>query len=230
MKVAVLNYSGNVGKTTVAKHLLLPRMKECAWLPVESINEGGDATLNFKGREFKQVLTEVATRGSVVVDIGSSNIEQVFAQLRKLGEAHEDFDYFVVPTVPAEKQQADTLTIVKDMIAMDVDPSRIKIVFNQVPDDADVGRVFGHLMNTLRAAGLTVNPAAAIHESEIYSMLEKDQSIEDAIDDGRDFRAELARADGDPAQQRAIATERLASRMAKGVKKELDEVYEALFA
>lgn len=26
MKVAVINFSGNVGKTTIARHLLLPRM------------------------------------------------------------------------------------------------------------------------------------------------------------------------------------------------------------
>jgi hypothetical protein len=230
MKVAVLNYSGNVGKTTVAKHLLMPRIGDCTWLPVESINEGGDAALNFKGREFKEVLTEVATRDNVVVDIGSSNIEQVFLQLRKLGEAHEDFDFFVIPTVPAEKQQADTLAIVKDMVAMDIDPSRIKVVFNQVPDDTDVQKTFGHLMRTLEAAGLSPSPAATIHESEIFSMLEKDQSIDDAIDEGRDFRLELVQASGNPDKQRSIATQRLASRMAKGVRKELDEVYAALFA
>jgi len=27
MKVAVINFSGNVGKTTVARHLLAPRME-----------------------------------------------------------------------------------------------------------------------------------------------------------------------------------------------------------
>ena len=43
MKVAVLNFSGNVGKTTVAAHLLKPRMGDAPVFSIESINSGADA-------------------------------------------------------------------------------------------------------------------------------------------------------------------------------------------
>ena len=43
MKVAVLNFSGNVGKTTVAAHLLKPRMGDAPVYSIESINAGADA-------------------------------------------------------------------------------------------------------------------------------------------------------------------------------------------
>lgn len=43
MKVAVLNFSGNVGKTTVAGHLLKPRMSDAPIYSIESINTGADA-------------------------------------------------------------------------------------------------------------------------------------------------------------------------------------------
>ena len=41
MKVVVINYSGNVGKSTVARHLLSPRMNKCQVFAVESINSDG---------------------------------------------------------------------------------------------------------------------------------------------------------------------------------------------
>ena len=38
MKIAVINFSGNVGKTTVARHLLLPRIRGAELIAVESLN------------------------------------------------------------------------------------------------------------------------------------------------------------------------------------------------
>mgnify|MGYP003603473134 CR=1 FL=1 len=45
------------------------------------------------------------TVSSVVVDIGASNVEELMAQMQRYRGSHEDFDAFVVPTVPALKQQ-----------------------------------------------------------------------------------------------------------------------------
>ena len=38
MKIAVINFSGNVGKTTVARHLLAPRIPGAEVIAVESLN------------------------------------------------------------------------------------------------------------------------------------------------------------------------------------------------
>ena len=38
MKIAVINFSGNVGKSTVARHLLLPRVEGADLISVESLN------------------------------------------------------------------------------------------------------------------------------------------------------------------------------------------------
>ena len=38
MKVAVINFSGNVGKSTIAKHLLASRMPNAMSYSVETIN------------------------------------------------------------------------------------------------------------------------------------------------------------------------------------------------
>lgn len=56
MKVAIINFSGNVGKTTIARHLLLPRIKDAELISIESAN---------------------ALRGNLIVDIGASNVEDL---------------------------------------------------------------------------------------------------------------------------------------------------------
>lgn len=41
MKIIVINFSGNVGKSIVAQHLLKPRMEDSTIIAVESINSDG---------------------------------------------------------------------------------------------------------------------------------------------------------------------------------------------
>ncbi len=41
MKVVVMNFSGNVGKSIIAQHLLQPRIENAKLISVESINSNG---------------------------------------------------------------------------------------------------------------------------------------------------------------------------------------------
>jgi hypothetical protein len=52
MKIAVINFSGNVGKTTVARHLLLPRMAGAEIIAVESINADDGQGQALRGRQL----------------------------------------------------------------------------------------------------------------------------------------------------------------------------------
>ena len=64
MKVCVISFSGNVGKTTIAAHLLKPRMKEPQVFSVESLNSGiendgiEDAEI-IKGKRFAELANEI---------------------------------------------------------------------------------------------------------------------------------------------------------------------------
>ena len=42
MKILVGNVSGNMGKTTLVKHLIAPRMKDARIVVLESTNAGSD--------------------------------------------------------------------------------------------------------------------------------------------------------------------------------------------
>lgn len=224
-KVAVLNYSGNVGKSTLAKNLLQPRMGQCPLLLVESINEGGDAT-NVKGKDFAGVMIEVLANDQVIVDIGSSNIEQVFAKVERMGDVMNEFDFVVVPSVPDEKQQKDTIKTIRDLIKLGVDAEKIKVILNYVKDADDVAKTFHLVLQAIDAVGGI--DYAIVHESEGFGLLANPQ-IRKFAEKGRDLRKEIAAAKTQQ-DKHELATALVSLRIVKGVDTELDEVFKTLFA
>ena len=69
---------------------------------------------------------------SAVVDIGASNVEELLDLMQKYQGSHEDFDAFVVPTVPTLKQQQDTIATLVELARLGVPRSRVRLVFNMV--------------------------------------------------------------------------------------------------
>ena len=64
MKVAVINYSGSVGKTLVSTYLLAPRLKDAKFFAVETINQsasdlGIENVTSFKGDDFSRLIEDV---------------------------------------------------------------------------------------------------------------------------------------------------------------------------
>ncbi|MDP9902419.1 StbB family protein [Variovorax ginsengisoli] len=222
-KVAVLNYSGNVGKTTLARHLLQPRMGNCPILFVETMNEGGDET-NVKGKDFASVMIEVLASDSAIVDIGSSNIEQVFAKVGQMGDVLDGFDFILIPTVAKAKQQADTLKVLRDLLDLGVTPDRLKLVLNHVDSDDDVEKVFDKLLKFAGSLGIA---HAVVHESDGFAHLAH-RTVAEVAAAGRDFRKEIAAADTKETK-RELATAQIFSRIAQGIERELDSVFVKLF-
>ena len=58
MKIVVMNFSGNVGKSVIAQHLLQPRIKEAQLISVESINSNGINGETMRGSKFTQIMHE----------------------------------------------------------------------------------------------------------------------------------------------------------------------------
>src|SRR5699024_11066618 len=110
MKVAVLNFSGNVGKTTVAGQLLKPRMKGASIFSIESINAGADASglevEKMKGKRFGDLVDQIMPMSAAIIDVGASNVEDFVKLMQQFHGSHEEFDYFIVPVVKERKAQA----------------------------------------------------------------------------------------------------------------------------
>jgi hypothetical protein len=172
MKIAVINFSGNVGKTTVARHLLLPRIAGAELIAVESLNADEGQGQALRGRQFGELQEYLQTVDNAMVDIGASNVEDLLALMRRYRGSHEDFDGFVVPTVPALKQQQDTIATLAELARLGVPQSRLKLVFNMVEDGADVAHAFDTLLAFLAEQPVAQpNTACRMGANEIYERL-----------------------------------------------------------
>src|SRR4030095_5092211 len=135
-------FSVNVGKTTIARHLLAPRIEGARVIAIESLNADDGQAQALRGRQFGELQEYLQTVESVVVHIGASNVEDLLSLMRRYRGSHEDFDYFVIPTVPALKQQQDTIATLAELTRIGVPANKLKLVFNQVEDDAKISETF----------------------------------------------------------------------------------------
>lgn len=229
MKLAVINYSGNVGKTTVARHLLAPRISGCQVVAVESINADDGQPVTIRGREFAQLQEFLQSVDNVVVDIGASNVEELLKLMRRYLDSQEDFDGFIVPTVPARKQQQDTAATLAELARIGVPPERLRVVFNQVDDDSPIDRTFETLLAYCASTGVAQpNVAAFISFNEVYALVRgSGQSLAELAADRTDYKALIAKA-GPQADKLALAHCLAMQRLARGVIPQLDACFSAL--
>ena len=229
MKIAVINFSGNVGKTTVARHLLAPRIPGAELIAVESINAEEGQTQSVRGKQFGELQEYLQTVDNVVVDIGASNVEDLLARMHRYSGSHEDFDCFVVPTVPAFKQQKDTLATLAELARIGIAPSRLRVVFNQVDDTTEVSDVFEALLRFIEKDRVaTVNTACRMSANEIYQRVRgTDASLAELARDETDYKALIMKA-GDTHEKVAWARKLATRRLACGVVPELDACFAAL--
>ena len=229
MKVAVINFSGNVGKTTVARHLLAPRIAGAEVIAVESINADGDQTQALRGRQFGELQEYLQTVDNVVVDIGASNVEDLLSLMRKYRGSHEDFDYFVIPTVPALKQQEDTIATLAELARLGIPAAKLKVVFNQVEDGVNIRDVFDTLLAFIDQHPPTqANTSCRLGANEIYGRIKgTGVDLTELADDDTDYKSLIAQA-RETADKLALAQRLATRRLAIGVVPELDECFAAL--
>jgi hypothetical protein len=230
MKVAVINFSGNVGKTIVAKHLLAPRLDGPTEISVETVNSDGADDEAMRGRQFGELHEILSLVDNAVVDVGASNAEDFVGRMAQYHGSHEEFDYFVVPVSPKEKPQRDTIATIEVLAGIGVPPAKMLLVFNMVETIHKPEHLFpGLFAYQADKKKFTINPAAVIHENEIFERLKSTgTTLAELLADTADYRKKIKES-GDADERiryaRMIATKRLAG----GIAKEFDAVFKALF-
>lgn len=234
MKVAVINFSGNPGKTTLVDNLLGPRMNAPKF-EIETINAGSATDTDaerLKGKDYGGLQEDLMTLDSAIVDVGASNVEEFIKQMGQFDGSHEEFDYFVVPAVSEKKQQADTVNTIKTLAGLGVPAKKIRVVFNKVEleDADDVPRLFGTVFGLhAETKCFTLRPEAVVFKNEIFDRLRTlKKTVSEIVADETDYRAMLREAKDEDAKAHAVSMIS-AQRLAKSANKNLDDVYKALF-
>jgi hypothetical protein len=219
MKVAVINFSGNVGKTTVAGHLLKPRMGDAPIFSVESLNVDASAygleVEKIRGKKFGELQEQLMMMDSAIVDVGASNVEEFLKMMQQYAGSHEEFDFFIVPVVKEQKQQGDTVNTIRALSKIGIPKGKILLVFNMVEVDESVEDEFAALFGLVKAEkSFTLNPAAVIYSNEVFEKIKTvGKSLGEVTDDPTDYRAKLREAKDDREKEfcvRMVAIKRLA--------------------
>ncbi len=234
MKVAVMNFSGNVGKTTVSGHLLKPRMNGAPIFSIESINAGADAdgleVEKMKGKKFGALVDEIMPLDTAIIDIGASNVEDFLKLMQQYAGSHEEFDFFVIPVVKEKKVQADTVNTIRALQKLGIEKKKIRLVFNKVETDEPVTDDFAALFGLAESEkSFSIRPEAVIYSNEVFERLKAvGKSLGDITADETDYRARLRETKDEDEKENCVRMVAL-KRLAITANKNLDDVFKALF-
>ncbi len=232
MKIAVINFSGNTGKTTTSKHLLVPRIPGAELMAVESINadEGADGLV--RGKEFTVLSEQIMLMDNVVVDVGASNVEDFMRLMKQNHGSHEDFDLFIIPAVKESKQLADTIATINALAAIGVESKKIRVVLNRVQVDEEITDVFWPLFQFQKdSQSFVLRPKAAIQYSELYERIQRirpgNLTIPQILADPTDWKLTMVQAKTTEAKAEAASRVSL-KRLAISAQANLDAVFNSI--
>jgi len=234
-KIAVVNFSGNVGKTSVSVDFLSPRMGNPPIFSIESINLGADATaLNveqMKGKKFGDLIAKLMPLKSAIVDVGASNVEDFVRLMQQNEGAHEEFHFFVVPTIKEKKAITDTINTIDALNKIGVPMEKIRLVFNKIDADDlvedEFGSLFAHAANT---KAFIISEHAVIYSNEVFEKLkELGKTLADIGADKTDYRARFD-VTTDAEEKTKCLRMVSAGRLAITANRNLDAVFKVLFA
>lgn len=235
MILAVLNWTGTVGKTTLAAHMLAPRMNNAMIYAIESINETaaslGVDVEKMKGNKFRDLFKKIMLEENAIIDVGASNIEEFMSNMVKFDDSHEEIDYFIVPVTSGTKEQKETIAMVDALAGIGIPAEKIRVVFNRV--SADVADEFQYVLAFCKKEKtFTANPKCAIWETELFDALSvKGLSIDTILGDPNDYKLMLKNnRDASEKERNTWADMHGLKALSKSVKRNLDEVYTSLLA
>lgn len=234
MKVAVINFSGNVGKTTVAAHLLKPRMGDAPIFSIESLNVDASAdgleVEKMRGKKFGDLQEQLMMLDSAIVDVGASNVEEFLKMMQQYAGSHEEFDYFVVPVVKEKKQQGDTVNTIRSLSKIGIPKGKIRLVFNMVEVDESIEDEFAALFGlAISEKSFIVRPESVIYSNEVFERMKAvGKSLGEITADETDYRAKLRQAADDAERELCVKMVAL-KRLAVTANQNLDSVFKTLF-
>ena len=220
MKICVLNLSGNVGKSTLAVHLLAAYSPGARILSVESVNASAANDMagldveELGASRFKEIFRELMQSEEIIVDVGASNVAAFMTEMKRFKSAVGEFDWVLVPTVPAVKQQLDTIATIDWLHDLGLDARKVRVVFNQYASDTQdpVEIVYSQVLGYAAADGkgkAVYEPHAVVDHNEAYE-LAKDcgqvvRELAGSTTDWKAARGEAKRAGDMVALERAMS-------------------------
>ena len=130
-----------------------------------------------------------------------------------------------------QKQQNDTLVLLTRLQEFGIPHSKIKIILNYVPTDEEPESLFPKVLGYCSDTGIKWG---VVFYNEVFELL-SGATVDEAASDLEKVTARIKQIQSLPENEqdkeelRTLASIRTAARLANGVKKQFDSVFEALF-
>jgi hypothetical protein len=234
-RIAVINFSGNVGKTTIAAQLLAARMPDAPFYSIESSNVDASAdgvkVVRLRGKDYGNLIENIFLLDEFIVDVGASNIEDFMKLMQRYHASHQVFDYYIIPVVKEKKQQIDTINTIDALSAFGIPPEKIRVIFNKVEVDDSVEFAFASIFGAQTVnKNFTLHPDAVIFYSDAFEKVKnKGKSLNEIFFDPTDYRIKALDAKANSDEREQYVTMAMIKMLAGSAVKNLDSVYQTLF-
>ena len=210
MNIAIINMSGNVGKSTLAVHLFAAMKPGAKIISVESINSSdadnieGVEVSSIEASNFQDIYKQLMMAdGDIILDVGASNVTKFMTEMQRFKSVVHELDMIIVPVVPQEKQQRDTVNTLLWLQERKFDPKSIRVIFNayMAGDGIAFESAYANVLSFLKESNVaTYEPRAIINTNEIYDRIKSStKTIKELAEAKTDWRAlrNEARSNGD---------------------------------
>ena len=243
-RIAVINSSGNTGKSLVSNYMLRPNMYLQRHYVINNMSMYSKTysdEIILSGENFDEALKALNDIESAIVDIAADNTEYVIDIMKHSSNSHEVFNYFLVPVVESAKELEDSLNTIKALLKLGVLPNSIKVIFNNTKSTENIDDKFEYLLSHLDELKISYDTNAAIEHNIFYRRLsELDISLSELLSipiDEKKNRKEYLRTKKNPERTEEEYKELQALvdlittwRCAQSAVRNLDDVYHLLFS
>jgi len=199
MKIMIINSSGNVGKSFISRELAYLRCNERKGkiLEIETYNNSSmkffkndDVIIQAGGTDIEKIVQIIFQEDDLVIDVGASNAINLMSELIKTDPnlILEEIDLFIVPATSDDKIKNDTLKIINGLLSFEINPEKIKVLFNKADSFDDFEDIAKALKNKL---GLNVNYDK--YNIPLFKQLAKIEKLDilmnDLVNSEKDYKA-----------------------------------------
>ena len=234
MKILILNNSGNVGKSFISRELIYPNLNDDKIIvEVETHNSSSSNfnvnTVKISGDDFSQLSKLFFQYDDLVVDLGASQIEKFFNELRLNDkEVLDEIDLIVLPVIPNIKEVEDTLVLLQQLNKLDLG-IQVKVILNRCRDI----KKFDFFMNEAKELGYKINTKLQLQDYRAIQDLEEDKILTtEILASDKDYKQEAKQAyrNDDKALGDKLSDLYMLRSAAKAIRKDLDRVYALLIS
>lgn len=232
--IAITSLAGSVGKTTIAAHILSPRMPKARFLTADRANitasHFGIDTEAFSGSEFNKIFSEIMddTENDIIIDVGGSKEGVEFISGMHKTRGQSEITHFIVPTMAEFKDQDGAMKTIELLLNQGVPASKIKVVFMRFL--RDVNEEFDHVLRGMAHHNIAINLKASVEDTSIFDILSSHGvSMAAILSDKTDYKAKMLTFEKGSAERDRCIDLRIAQGSAPEVNENLEIVFNSLF-